>query len=66
VEKTPLSHWQEVGDVNLTGVFLCGREAAYHMVEKATKGVIVSISSVCRRATSARRTTPPPRPAWPP
>jgi 3-oxoacyl-[acyl-carrier protein] reductase len=49
VEKMPLGHWQEVVDVNLTGVFLCGREAAYHMVEKATKGVIVSISSVCRK-----------------
>ncbi|GAB4280943.1 MAG: hypothetical protein Kow0092_36470 [Deferrisomatales bacterium] len=28
--------------------FLCGREAAYHMVQQEGGGVIVSISSVCR------------------
>jgi 3-oxoacyl-[acyl-carrier protein] reductase len=48
IEKMPYGHWQDVIDVNLTGVFLCGREAAYHMVEQGTRGVIVSISSICR------------------
>ncbi|MHB8764825.1 MAG: SDR family oxidoreductase [Deferrisomatales bacterium] len=46
--KFPLEHWQRVMDVNLTGAFLCGREAAYHLVRQGTPGVIVSISSVCR------------------
>lgn len=40
--------WQQVVDVNLTGTFLCGREAAVHMVKGDRKGVIVNISSVCR------------------
>lgn len=48
VSKLPLSQWQKVIDVNLTGVFLCGREAAAQMVEKGTAGVIVNISSVSR------------------
>jgi len=34
--------------VNLTGVFLCGREAATHMVEQQNPGVIINISSVSR------------------
>lgn len=46
--KMPSQYWQEVIDVNLTGAFLCGREAAYHMVRQGTGGVIVLISSVCR------------------
>ena len=36
VEKFPLAKWQAVIDVDLTGVFLCAREAAYHMVARAT------------------------------
>ncbi len=48
VQKMPLSHWQMVVNVNLTGVFLCGREAASHMVKQDTGGLIVSISSVSR------------------
>lgn len=40
--------WQQVIDVNLTGVFLCGREAATHMVRQGSGGVIVSISSISR------------------
>lgn len=46
VEKLPLAKWQAVIDVDLTGVFLCAREAAYHMVTQGTGGVIVSISSL--------------------
>ncbi|MFC3282569.1 SDR family oxidoreductase [Litchfieldella rifensis] len=49
VEKTmSLSQWQQVIDVNLTGVFLCGREAASQMVEAGRGGVIVNISSISR------------------
>lgn len=43
-----LSRFQSVLDVNLTGSFLCGREAAAHMVKSETKGVIVNISSISR------------------
>lgn len=48
VQKLPLSQWQAVIDVNLTGVFLCGREAAASMVEQGSGGVIINISSVSR------------------
>lgn len=48
VKKMPLSQFQSVIDVNLTGVFLCGREAAVHMVEGGTKGVIINMSSIAR------------------
>jgi len=43
-----LQQWQSVIDVNLTGVFLCGREASKHMVQNGNPGVIVNISSVSR------------------
>ncbi|SHK58905.1 SDR family oxidoreductase [Halomonas caseinilytica] len=49
VETTmSLSQWQSVIDVNLTGVFLCGREAAARMIEAGRAGVIVNISSISR------------------
>ena len=43
-----LSQWQAVVDVNLTGVFLCGREAAARMVKFGQGGVIINISSISR------------------
>ncbi|EED36270.1 oxidoreductase, short chain dehydrogenase/reductase family [Luminiphilus syltensis NOR5-1B] len=46
--KMSLEHWQTVIDVNLTGVFLCGREASAKMIELGCEGVIVNISSVSR------------------
>ena len=45
--KMPLSQWQSVIDVNLTGVFLTGREAAAIMAEQG-HGVIVMMSSIAR------------------
>lgn len=48
IKKMSLEQWQAVIDVNLTGVFLCGREAAEHMVHFANGGVIVNLSSVSR------------------
>jgi len=44
--KMSLDYWQSVIDVNLTGVFLCGREAAATMIELDCPGVIVNISSI--------------------
>jgi 3-oxoacyl-[acyl-carrier protein] reductase len=44
----PLSQWQQVIDVNLTGPFLCGREAATHMIKFGHGGVLINISSISR------------------
>ena len=44
-QKMPLSDWQAVINVNLTGVFLCGREAASAMVLSGG-GCIINISSI--------------------
>jgi len=46
--KMSLAQWQAVLNVNLTGVFLCGREAAQRMIELGNGGVIINISSVSR------------------
>ncbi|NOU49046.1 SDR family oxidoreductase [Pseudoalteromonas sp. JBTF-M23] len=48
IDKMALSQFQSVIDVNLTGVFLCGREAAVKMVEAGEGGVIINMSSVAR------------------
>ncbi len=48
ITKFPLANWEKVVSVNLTGVFLCAREAAYHMVKHKVKGVIINISSISR------------------
>lgn len=47
-KKMSLESFQSVIDVNLTGVFLCGREAAVHMIEGKTNGVIINMSSIAR------------------
>ena len=47
-DKMSLQQWQAVIDVNLTGVFLCGREAAERMIKLGNGGVIVNISSISR------------------
>ncbi|MFB9887453.1 SDR family oxidoreductase [Balneatrix alpica] len=47
-QKMSLSQWQSVIDVNLTGTFLCGREAACKMIENAQPGCIINISSISR------------------
>ena len=47
--KLSLSQWQSVIDVNMTGVFLCAREAADQMLQQnLTSGCIVNISSISR------------------
>ena len=48
VKKMSLAEWQAVIDVNLTGVFLCGREAAERMITLGTKGCIINISSISK------------------
>lgn len=47
-KRMSLELWQKVIDVNLTGAFLCGREAATQMIEAGHEGVIVNISSISK------------------
>ncbi|MFT5838217.1 MAG: 3-oxoacyl-[acyl-carrier protein] reductase, partial [Flavobacteriales bacterium] len=54
VNKMPLEQFQSVMDVNVTGTFLCSREAAAQMVETKSKGVIVNISSVSRAGNAGQ------------
>jgi NAD(P)-dependent dehydrogenase (short-subunit alcohol dehydrogenase family) len=42
----PLADWRKVLDVNLTGVFLCAREAARRLLAEDRHGTIVNMSSV--------------------
>jgi 3-oxoacyl-[acyl-carrier protein] reductase len=46
--KMSLDQWQAVIDVNLTGVFLCTREAATRMIALGNGGCIISTSSLSR------------------
>ena len=46
--RMSLEDWQAVIDVNLTGVFLCGRAAAEQMIRAGNGGLIINISSISR------------------
>lgn len=48
VGRMSLDQWDSVIAVNLSGVFLCAREAAAHMIGFGNGGVIVNISSISR------------------
>ena len=52
--KMSLAQWQAVIDVNLTGVFLCGREAAERMIRRGCGGVIINISSISRHGNAGQ------------
>ena len=54
VGKMSLEQWQAVINVNLSGVFLCGREAAERMVRLGNGGVIINISSVSRHGNAGQ------------
>src|ERR1700679_1574005 len=54
VGSMSLDQWNAVIGVNLTGVFLCGREAAKHMIERGNGGVIVNISSISRHGNAGQ------------
>jgi len=54
VDRMSLDVWQSVIDVNLTGVFLCGREAAERMIVSGQKGVIINISSISRAGNTGQ------------
>lgn len=56
ISKLSMPQWQAVIDVNLTGVFLCAREASIQMIKQAQTnnespdcaGCIINISSISR------------------
>lgn len=52
--KMSLEQWQSVIDVNLTGVFLCGREAAIRMIQGGGPGCIINISSISRAGNAGQ------------
>lgn len=52
----PLSEWQRVIDINLTGAFLCGREALRHMTGQGS-GRIINIGSVTAKVPRPGRLT---------
>jgi len=54
VDRLALSQWSAVIDVNLTGVFLCAREAAARMIEFRNGGVIVNISSISKAGNAGQ------------
>ena len=54
VDRMSLQQWQSVIDINLTGVFLCGREAASSMIRHGEGGVIINISSISRAGNAGQ------------
>ena len=54
VGRMSLEQWQAVIDVNLTGVFLCGREAAERMIRLGHGGVIVNIASISKAGNAGQ------------
>jgi 3-oxoacyl-[acyl-carrier protein] reductase len=52
--RMSLEQWRAVLDVNLTGVFLCGRAAAERMITLGNGGVIVNISSISRHGNAGQ------------
>ncbi|WP_025623610.1 SDR family NAD(P)-dependent oxidoreductase, partial [Vibrio parahaemolyticus] len=48
INTMSLEQFQSVLDVNVTGTFLCGREASKVMLNTDSKGVLINISSVAR------------------
>ena len=54
VGRLSLADWKLVIDVDLTGVFLCAREAACYMIKQPSGGVIVSVSSLARHGNTGQ------------
>src|ERR1700694_1132629 len=54
VGRMTMDQWSAVIGVNLSGVFLCAREAAAQMIERGNGGVIVNISSISRAGNAGQ------------
>ena len=54
LSKMSLSQWNAVLNVNLTGAFLCAREAAERMIRAGNGGLIINISSISREGNAGQ------------
>ncbi len=54
IGRMSMEQWNAVIAVNLSGVFLCAREAAARMIELGNGGVIVNISSISRAGNAGQ------------
>ena len=54
LSKMSLAQWNGVLNVNLTGVFLCAREAAERMIRLGNGGLIINISSISREGNAGQ------------
>jgi 3-oxoacyl-[acyl-carrier protein] reductase len=54
LSKMSLAQWNAVLSVNLTGVFLCAREAAERMIRLGNGGLIINISSISREGNAGQ------------
>jgi 3-oxoacyl-[acyl-carrier protein] reductase len=54
VDRMSIDQWRTVLDVNLTGVFLGGREAAARMIATGNGGVIINVSSISRAGNAGQ------------
>jgi 3-oxoacyl-[acyl-carrier protein] reductase len=54
VDRMSIDQWRTVVDVNLTGVFLGGREAAARMIGAGNGGVIINVSSISRSGNAGQ------------
>jgi 3-oxoacyl-[acyl-carrier protein] reductase len=54
VARMTMAQWNAVISVNLSGVFLCAREAAAQMIQLGNGGVIVNISSISRSGNAGQ------------
>jgi 3-oxoacyl-[acyl-carrier protein] reductase len=54
VARMTMAQWNAVIAVNLSGVFLCAREAAAQMIQLGNGGVIVNISSISRSGNAGQ------------
>jgi 3-oxoacyl-[acyl-carrier protein] reductase len=54
ISKMTLDQWNSVIEVNLTGVFLGGREAAERMIRLGHGGVIINTSSISRAGNAGQ------------
>jgi 3-oxoacyl-[acyl-carrier protein] reductase len=54
LSRMSLAQWNAVLSVNLTGVFLCAREAADRMIRLGNGGLIINISSISREGNAGQ------------
>ena len=58
-----LDDWNKVVAVNMTGMFLCARSAARHMIARGAGGAVVNVASIMGLWAAGSIPTFPTRPA---